>query len=384
MIIRPSHVSTYRLSHFPTNPSYLIASVFKYTVMPTRSDVLSYINEIGPYEFENLVAEIWEDKFGYTTSTTSASQDRGVDIVAIQNEPIEEKILIQTKKYQEGNKIGSKIVREYATLYQQDDTADHVVLISTGGFTNPAKKLANDLGITIFNRKDIITWLTDENISPKLIHKIGHTHSNNEDTNSLLLNTDSGTDSTWDTDDISKWTVSEVVKKSIIKRGEITERFRTKLVFIFEDITVELLFNILRTYLRIIDHTFEKNDMDFTESVSFIFKDSTDKWVAEEGIHYVEGMFQISGDRNDIDRIDGVIEDKKYIEKTIEVENNDSIAGSYGRWESDRYSRKLDIDDEFGIIMSIIATGFNKSIKDIEYIRIESKTLSERLQSKDS
>jgi len=352
--------------------------------MPTRSDVLSYINEIGPYEFENLVAEIWEDKFGYTTSTTSASQDRGVDIVAIQNEPIEEKILIQTKKYQEGNKIGSKIVREYATLYQQDDTADHVVLISTGGFTNPAKKLANDLGITIFNRKDIITWLTDENISPKLIHKIGHTHSNNEDTNSLLLNTDSGTDSTWDTDDISKWTVSEVVKKSIIKRGEITERFRTKLVFIFEDITVELLFNILRTYLRIIDHTFEKNDMDFTESVSFIFKDSTDKWVAEEGIHYVEGMFQISGDRNDIDRIDGVIEDKKYIEKTIEVENNDSIAGSYGRWESDRYSRKLDIDDEFGIIMSIIATGFNKSIKDIEYIRIESKTLSERLQSKDS
>mgnify|MGYP000601521773 CR=1 FL=1 len=103
---------------------------------------------MDPYEFEGLVAEIWELQ-GYQTTVRKGSGDRGIDVEATRESPFSEKILIQAKRYSGKNKIGSREVRNYATLYQQVPDADTVVIVTTGEVTSEGQKLARDLDVKI-------------------------------------------------------------------------------------------------------------------------------------------------------------------------------------------------------------------------------------------
>lgn len=117
------------------------------------------LQSIDPYEFEELIAELWESK-GYTTTVRSKSNDRGIDIEA---ERGGFKEVIQAKRYNETNKIGSKEVRTYATLYQQTD-ANQVVLVTSGQVVESAKELADDLHVDIFDGEDLCRELGEESI----------------------------------------------------------------------------------------------------------------------------------------------------------------------------------------------------------------------------
>lgn len=112
-------------------------------------------DEIGPYDFEKLVADIWEAE-GWETTVTSSSQDRGIDVIAKQSNPISLKILIQVKAYALDNKIGSEEVRKYATLYEQESQVDTVVIVSTGEFTSQATTLAEDLDVRLIDRDQLL------------------------------------------------------------------------------------------------------------------------------------------------------------------------------------------------------------------------------------
>lgn len=127
--------------------------------MPSPSpDIESYLDEIGPDEFERLVADIWEEH-GWETTVTSGSQDRGIDVIARQKSPIEQALLIQAKAYREENKIGSEDVRKYATLYQQESKADSIAIVTTGSFTSQSRKLADDLDVRLVDRQSLISFL---------------------------------------------------------------------------------------------------------------------------------------------------------------------------------------------------------------------------------
>ena len=120
------------------------------------------LQSMDPYEFEELVADLWKSK-GYTTNVRKKSGDKAVDIDA---ERGGRKEVIQVKRYSDGNKIGSEEVRKYATLYQQTD-ANQVVLVTSGQFTNDARKLADDLGVEIKNGGQIAQELDDAGLSPR-------------------------------------------------------------------------------------------------------------------------------------------------------------------------------------------------------------------------
>lgn len=145
--------------------------------MLTQSDAEIYLNNISPYEFEKLIANIWRQKFNYETEVTSGSHDRGIDVIAEQEAPINRKVLIQVKLYNKNNKIGSKEIRQYATLYQQEKDVDQVVIISTGEFTSQAEDLADDLSVELFDRVDTVQWLTDDNLSEDILSLIKNTGS---------------------------------------------------------------------------------------------------------------------------------------------------------------------------------------------------------------
>jgi len=57
--------------------------------------------------------------------------------------------LIHAKRHKKSNKIGSQEVGKYATLYQQKPDADDVIIVTTSSFTIEAKKLGNDLDVTL-------------------------------------------------------------------------------------------------------------------------------------------------------------------------------------------------------------------------------------------
>jgi hypothetical protein len=136
-------------------------------VTSSSSQIEAYLDEMGPYEFEQLVAEVWEE-LGYRTEVTSGSQDRGVDVIAEQDNPVKQKMLIQAKAYSDANRIGSDEVRRYATLYQQEDDADRVVLVTTSGFTTQAKKLAQDLDVAAIDGEDLIGIIHDAGMASNI------------------------------------------------------------------------------------------------------------------------------------------------------------------------------------------------------------------------
>ncbi len=122
-----------------------------------------YLNSIRPTEFEELVAEIWAE-LGYETEVTPGSRDRGIDVIATKEIPVTEKVLIQAKAYSEQNKVGSKEIRNYATLYQQESGVDRVVVVTTGEFTSDAETLAKDLDVRTVDREDLLALIDEAGI----------------------------------------------------------------------------------------------------------------------------------------------------------------------------------------------------------------------------
>lgn len=130
-----------------------------------RNEALSRLRRMDPYEFERFVAELW-NQHGYSTRVRKGSGDRGIDIVATKRNPTQRKELIQVKRYSASNKVGSRDVRLYATLYQQEDDADEVVIVTTSELTTEAEKLAEDLSVTAVDGDDLY----------RMIQQDGHTH----------------------------------------------------------------------------------------------------------------------------------------------------------------------------------------------------------------
>lgn len=109
----------------------------------SKHEFLRQVRSMDPYRFEHFVADVWEER-GFETTVRRGSGDRGIDVVATKGS---EKQLIQAKRYAQSNKIGSQAVRNYATLYQQVDDADSVVIVTTSSFTEEGRTLAEDLDV---------------------------------------------------------------------------------------------------------------------------------------------------------------------------------------------------------------------------------------------
>jgi ribosomal protein S27AE len=102
------------------------------------------------YEFEELVADIWEQR-GWETSVTTGSSDRGIDVIAEKSSPFTQKQLIQAKRYSVGNKIGSPSIQQYSSLRHQEGDVDAVVVVTTSSFSSQAKRTAEDLNVKLID-----------------------------------------------------------------------------------------------------------------------------------------------------------------------------------------------------------------------------------------
>lgn len=119
------------------------------------------LESTDPYDFEQLVADVWEAK-GYDTTVRSKSGDEGIDVEA---EKTGYKEVIQVKRYNINNKLGSEDIRFYATLYLQEPEANSVVVVTSGEFTKKGRELADKLNVDTFNGEELIKEIKKHDVT---------------------------------------------------------------------------------------------------------------------------------------------------------------------------------------------------------------------------
>jgi hypothetical protein len=125
-------------------------------------EVLSELRKMDADTFEHFVAHLWE-QFGWETEVTASSRDGGVDVIAVQHSPTEQRHGIQAKRYRRGSNVSSPTVRGVAGQLQKG--FDSVAIVTTGGFTSPAKEDADQLGVKTVGSEEIRKMVSDVGIS---------------------------------------------------------------------------------------------------------------------------------------------------------------------------------------------------------------------------
>ncbi|MER5492310.1 restriction endonuclease [Streptomyces sp. NPDC002490] len=112
--------------------------------------------EMDPLEFEDLVAELFRAR-GMQAVTTQRSGDGGVDVDAVDPDPISGgKIVVQVKRYR--NTVPPSAVRDlYGTV--QDQGANKGVLVTTSGFGPGSYTFANGKPLTLVSGPELVDLL---------------------------------------------------------------------------------------------------------------------------------------------------------------------------------------------------------------------------------
>lgn len=159
----------------------------KYEVMTlSRDELLSQLRQMDEYEFEHLVADVWELR-GWETTVTTGSSDRGIDVIARKSSPFSQKYLIQAKRYSADNKIGSPDIQQYSSLRQQEADVDAVVVVTTSSFSSQARQMAKDLNVKLISGDDLSEMISELG-SQELLSDYSQTDT--ESTSNRITNTD--------------------------------------------------------------------------------------------------------------------------------------------------------------------------------------------------
>jgi hypothetical protein len=110
------------------------------------------LDNIDPLEFEELVRDLLE-KMGYHATLTKASHDGGIDVEAVNPEPIVGgKLVIQCKRY--AATIGAPLVRDLFGA-MNDAGASKGILITTSHFSVDAHKFAQGKPLDLIDREEL-------------------------------------------------------------------------------------------------------------------------------------------------------------------------------------------------------------------------------------
>ena len=100
-------------------------------------------------EFEGFLARLFES-WGFKVETTQRSHDKGVDLFVTR---FGKSIVVQAKCWK--RHVGTKAIQQVFTA-QQLYHSNNALVIITSEFTKPAIKLAEKLGVMLWNRKRLL------------------------------------------------------------------------------------------------------------------------------------------------------------------------------------------------------------------------------------
>jgi restriction system protein len=102
-----------------------------------RSEIERFINALGPYEFQDLVAGLLRGMGYHTPFIAPVGKDGGLDILAYRDPLGSSAPRLKVQVKHRGQKVTVKEVRELLSLLTKDGDAG--LLVSSGGFTSEAE-----------------------------------------------------------------------------------------------------------------------------------------------------------------------------------------------------------------------------------------------------
>ena len=137
-----------------------------------ESDVLSILDsrpnlmELNPYEFENLVSNLF-NSLGYETKLTRSHKDGGVDAIVFDTRPVTGgKLVIQAKRYRHA--VGVSAVRDlYGTMVHEG--ANKGILVTTSGYGPDAFQFCKDKPIELIDGGGLLYLLEQAGIKARII-----------------------------------------------------------------------------------------------------------------------------------------------------------------------------------------------------------------------
>ena len=113
-------------------------------------DLRNNFARLSPYEFEELIAKLFE-KMNYRVKLTSKTADYGADIIARKRE---DTFVIQVKKYAEGNKIGAVEVQQLlGSMWKYK--ANKAIFVTTSTYTRSAIRQTEGAPIELWDGKKL-------------------------------------------------------------------------------------------------------------------------------------------------------------------------------------------------------------------------------------
>jgi len=146
-----------------TPPSHGVSQEQSLDELPDQK-LLSRLQSMDEYAFEQLIGDLWSE-MGWRTTVTTASMDRGVDVIAERDSPFHEKQIIQAKRYNSNNPVSSSEIQQYAGLHLQEDNVDAVVVVTTGRFTSNAQEVAAESNVKLVDGKDLCKMIRDDGVA---------------------------------------------------------------------------------------------------------------------------------------------------------------------------------------------------------------------------
>jgi hypothetical protein len=96
------------------------------------------LRNIHPRRFEEIIAEIFSG-FGFTVELTAQTRDGGRDIIAVKNDPVTLKFLIECKRFLPPNKVGIGVIQRLHGVTISEG-ASKGIIATTSYFSLPARQ----------------------------------------------------------------------------------------------------------------------------------------------------------------------------------------------------------------------------------------------------
>ena len=116
------------------------------------------IEELSGIEFEEICKKLLE-RMGFNVETTKVVGDGGIDLIAYSTQPfVSGKYIIQCKRY--SGSVGETIIRDLYGVVSAE-RANKGILLTTGVFTEPAMKFAQDKNIELIDGGKLHSYLSE-------------------------------------------------------------------------------------------------------------------------------------------------------------------------------------------------------------------------------
>jgi hypothetical protein len=136
-------------------------------IVPAHKDLLRLVSQnplllytISPYEFEEIVAEVFRHH-GYNVELTKRTHDGGKDIIVISNKmKINLKFIIECKRYQKESKVSLEQVQRLLGV-KLAESANKAILATTSTFTRDAIRFSRNFlwELELKDYNDIVSWI---------------------------------------------------------------------------------------------------------------------------------------------------------------------------------------------------------------------------------